>query len=489
MGNIRYVCLSDMHLGEKDSLLTNLNDKGAIDTKKASPVMEQLVKCLKYIISESNKDGIKPTLVLNGDIFELALAEMNTAAMVFDRFLELIKPYGDRLFKDIVYIPGNHDHHFWEIAREDQYVNYITKKIEQGDDMKPPWHTTNVFMEDPHNLMVPAYFINNLIERYARPSGAKRFNASVAYPNFGIVKKFKDKSNRCIVFHHGHFIESIYMLMSNLSELFSQDDKNNNNESKEIWQIEGENFAWIDFFWSTMGRSGDVGEKVEFVYESLDSKERVNELINILSKNLAKKYGKKGIIPDKIESMEIKFVLQEIAKRYILEKKQIDSLLGDDSEDGLLRYLNIYLKKRLLDEKPDLVQYDLTFVFGHTHKPYQRVTQLEKYTNEVGFYNSGGWTIDIAKVKPLHGGAVILIDDDFNVASLRIYNEAQKQGDYKVKVEKAGTVDNPLHQQITELVERPSERAFWNDFSGLIFKEVHRRLEYIGERMGPAEND
>ena len=45
-----------------------------------------------------------------------------------------------------------------------------------------------------------------------------------------IVKKFKDKSNRCIVFHHGHFIESIYMLMSNLSELFSQNGKNNNNE-------------------------------------------------------------------------------------------------------------------------------------------------------------------------------------------------------------------------------------------------------------------
>ena len=27
----------------------------------------------------------------------------------------------------------------------------------------------------------------------------------------------------------------------------------------EIWNLEAENFAWIDFFWSTLGRSSSRG--------------------------------------------------------------------------------------------------------------------------------------------------------------------------------------------------------------------------------------
>ena len=118
MSEIRYVCLSDLHLGEEDSLLTRLIARGtddySIEPKEASPVMLSLVDCLKAIIG---RDTEPPTLILAGDILELALAETQEAAMVFERFCELI--LGEEpLAKQIVYIPGNHDHHIWELARE-----------------------------------------------------------------------------------------------------------------------------------------------------------------------------------------------------------------------------------------------------------------------------------------------------------------------------------------------------------------------------------
>ena len=48
MGRIHYLCLSDMHLGAKNSLLTNLKIASTdTDPLKPSPVMEQLVECLK----------------------------------------------------------------------------------------------------------------------------------------------------------------------------------------------------------------------------------------------------------------------------------------------------------------------------------------------------------------------------------------------------------------------------------------------------------
>src|SRR3972149_1096449 len=119
MPDIRYVCLSDMHLGEEDSLLTNLKtDSPEIDPTQPSQVMKQLIECLRYIISQNENKGEKPTLILNGDIPELALTTDNQAAMVFERFIELIMPPREELFGRIIYIPGNHDHHLWEIARE-----------------------------------------------------------------------------------------------------------------------------------------------------------------------------------------------------------------------------------------------------------------------------------------------------------------------------------------------------------------------------------
>ena len=159
MTDIRYVCLSDMHLGEEDSLLTNLKTaKSEIDPLSPSPVMSELVHCLEYLLGENN-NGDKPTLVLNGDILELALTTTNEAAMVFEQFIKLIMPKGKELFKDIIYVPGNHDHHQWEIARESQYANYI-ETIDPGKELPVPWHTTNMFVENSprSSFLKRAYF-------------------------------------------------------------------------------------------------------------------------------------------------------------------------------------------------------------------------------------------------------------------------------------------------------------------------------------------
>lgn len=104
--DIRYVCLSDLHFGEEDSLLTNLKEGSHdLDASRPSPVMKHLVECLKYLIFQNEIDK-KPVLILNGDILELALSTTNQAVMVFQRFIELILPSNTALFEKIIYIPG-----------------------------------------------------------------------------------------------------------------------------------------------------------------------------------------------------------------------------------------------------------------------------------------------------------------------------------------------------------------------------------------------
>jgi UDP-2,3-diacylglucosamine pyrophosphatase LpxH len=116
--DVRYVCLSDLHFGAENSILTQLAPNSLEpDVHRPSSAMVGLVECLRELIGR-NEGPEKPTLVLCGDVLELALSTDNVAAMVFERFVELTLARDSRLFGDTIYfVPGNHDHHLWEIGR------------------------------------------------------------------------------------------------------------------------------------------------------------------------------------------------------------------------------------------------------------------------------------------------------------------------------------------------------------------------------------
>ena len=258
MADIRYLCISDLHLGADNSLLTHLRPgTSEVDPTQPSAVLVQLAKCLESL-GALNDGRRKPTLILNGDVLELALALDNKAVMAFKRFLELLFPSNQEPLVDsqIIFIPGNHDHHLWEAARETQYTEFLKRKP-PGSFLEPPWHTTKMFEPD----LVDATLLNGVIRRYPQMVRLGLFVGTV-YPNLLLLSKDETK---CAIFMHGHFIESIYGLMSKLRTSLFPDGQ----EPTQVWDMEAENFAWIDFFWSTMGRSGDLGTDIERIYEIL----------------------------------------------------------------------------------------------------------------------------------------------------------------------------------------------------------------------------
>lgn len=472
MADIRYVCLSDMHLGEEDSLLTNLKTASSdTDPTQPSPVMSQLVECLRYLISR-NENQEKPTLILNGDILELALTTTNQAAMVFERFIELIMPPGGQLFDRIIYIPGNHDHHLWELARETQYVNYI-KEFEPGKYLPVPWHTTNMFVEkDPSQVI--SYFLSRLVQRFPHLAD---FAVTVAYPNFGLLK---EDSKKCVLFHHGHFIESLYQLISTLRDLLFPDRP----RPKQIWDIEAENFAWIDFFWSTLGRSGEAGQDIELIYEKIQDKEQFKKLLNRLATSLAERYDLPGW-GDRMEGQILKWVLNAIVDRIAgTERTHTDRFLSQDAEKGLWAYMNGPLMEQILIEGKENVSSNVTFVFGHTHKPFQEEMNFKRYPEWVHVYNSGGWVVDTVEPEPLHGGSVILVDEGLNTVSLSMYNEAADLEKYSVKVmeaKQAGEADNSFYHRIQGLIN-PAEDP-WKAFSTIAARSVRIRAQNMRARI------
>jgi UDP-2,3-diacylglucosamine pyrophosphatase LpxH len=471
MPDIRYVCLSDMHLGADNSVLTAIKPNSIeTDTSQPSAVLHQLVVCLRELIAQ-NESTQKPTLVLNGDILEMALSDTNRAAMVFERFIELIFPQeGEALFnKNILYIPGNHDHHIWESARETQYVSFIAR-IRPGAELPAPWHTTKMLAPD----LVREYFLTNLLQRYSHLQDA---TVNVVYPNYALVN---NDGQKCIIFSHGHYIESIYSLMSTLNTMVFP----HRNRPEVVWELEAENFAWIDFFWSTMGRSGDVGQDIGVFYAKLQDRQQVEKLIA----NFVTSWLKQSHQPEWIQGIEAKglewlldFVYSRISP---LEKQRTSQILSPDAQRGLQWYLEGPLLEQARRENKQSIPADTTLLFGHTHKPFQQEMNFAGYPAPLKVYNSGGWVVDTVERSPIHGAAVILIDETLQAVTLRMYNQATHVEEYAVHVEEAthpGTMSSAFYDRITALVNHASDP--WKAFSEAAAEAVRLHAQVLQSKI------
>ena len=449
MPDIKYVCLSDMHFGADNSVLTNLG-KGdrRVDPSAPSSTLIELVACLRELVKH-NEQGAQPTLVLNGDIFEFALSTDNLAAMAFQRFLELAMPESpeNRIFaKEIIYIPGNHDHHLWEVARERQYSHYLSHKP-QGVFIEEPWHTTKMIGVD----VAPSTFADAVVRRCSWLSDV---SVGIVYPNLGLIK-----NDKLVIFTHGHFTEKIYTLMTTLAETMFPDQV----QPKTTYDWEAENFAWIDFFWSTMGRSGPVGPEVELVYETMQSPQKFANFVGHAASSLLGEYG--GAVGRHCGSLLAWLVKSMIAGR--LERAKPEKVLSDDGE-GLRHYLETPVRLQLKQELDGhQMPENVTVVFGHTHKPFEQLMKFDNLSQHyVSVYNSGGWVVDRPQSQPFYGGAVIMLDEDLNAVSLRMYNEAPQAKDFAVSVaavDDTPSCPNPLLTKIRSLIKPQSSP--WSDFS------------------------
>ena len=258
MADIRYVIVSDLHFGAENSVLTTLNERPAtatetgfsVDPQRSSPALSGLVDGLREL---TRGQGRPPTLILAGDVLDLALSVDEVCAMVFRLFANLAFSDGSPVFDPVIhYVPGNHDHHQWEVARESQYAGYVSGQSGTAE-LAAPWHTTKLRSSDERPEASSA-----LLTALTRSQpGGSTAEVQVSYPNLALQSP---GGRRSLIVSHGHFTESIYSMMSRLRDTLYPGQRQE--PPTDIAALEEENFAWIDFFWSTLGRSGDVGTDV-----------------------------------------------------------------------------------------------------------------------------------------------------------------------------------------------------------------------------------
>jgi hypothetical protein len=366
--------------------------------------------------------------------------------------------------ENVYYLPGNHDHHLWNVAREKQYrENYVAKTL-ADDYIQAEFQTTNM-LNDQRLNPVPCDFLNLAVKPLPRVSDVSFLTV---YPNFALLTPDK---KRCVVFHHGHYVESIYSLMTSLKKVFFPGEK----DPRWIWDLEGENGAWIDFFWSALSRSGEVGEDVQLIYDKMQDIPAFNEVLANLTKSLAPKIPPKGVASS-IKASLMRFALRHLVDPFVFrEVHHVGSVLSKDAQTGLAKYLENYILGELERVLDPPVPQDMTFVFGHTHRPFESASSFEGYRNPVKLLNSGGWVVDTMEVSPLKGGAVIVVDDDLNVASVRMYNEHDTEQPFRVSVSAVEKEDSALFRDLNDNLDSSAEP--WLGFSKLAEEAVlsHRQ--------------
>jgi len=465
MVDVRYVVFSDMHLGAENSLLTNLSrsNQTETDNMEPSPVLVQMIACLKEVIAK-NEGSKKPTLVLNGDIIELALTTTNNAVMAFERFVELVMPAdGDFLFdSEVLYLSGNHDHNLWERSRNHHYFQYLSS-LKAGDFVQDELHTTSLFT--PEDITTP--FLESVFHRHAH---LQQINVRAVYPAFGVMS---EDQRKCVVISHGHYVESMYSLMSTLRTKIFPD-----REHPTTFEIlEQENYAWVDFFWSTLGRSGSVGKDLNLIYDKLQDSEQVKIMIENLAESLVD--GKKNMLVKWVEEKVLQEILTlTLGRMAASERNEPDVVLTPDATAGLKLYLERYLMAQIRQELKGILPESLTFIFGHTHKPFQMEENYEGYPRAVKVFNGGGWVVDTMHQQPLHGGSVILIDEHLDVVALQMY----KEGKNAVTVEDVTDDENKtcdFHRRISQDIRLDQDP--WKSFAQVADAEIKIRYSNLAE--------
>ena len=461
MINTRYVCLSDLHLGEEDSLLTDVED-----CTRPSPVLRRLAECLAEILSHNQPGAPKPGLILLGDVLELALCPSQQALIVFEQFLRSLMPANSELFGEIVYVPGNHDHHMWQAAREAQYLNYLGR-LAPGEPIEPPWDTTKVVMDLAGKDRLVSGAATAIARRlpHLRDRG---FEILTAYANFGL----RD-GGRAVVFHHGHFIEAAYRFFSTLASLFFPEQ----HIPEDVYTLEKENSSWIDFFWSTLGSCGRIGGDIETIYEASADEASLGRITDTLASSIARQYPVPSWAPRFLREWVLKAALHEAAGAVSagLERRQTEgeAPLSADAAKGLRWYVEGPLRRQFEQEQGNTPE-SMAFVLGHTHKPFVDCQDGARVLN------TGGWVVDAPRAQPLHGAAAVLIGEDLSTVGIRWYNE----GSYGIRVEEplpAGAKHGALYDGIGGILGAQPQP--WKSFGETVRTEVELRCANFAARL------
>lgn len=171
---------------------------------------------------------------------------------------------------------------------------------------------------------------------------------------------------------------------------------------------------------------------------------------------------------------------------FLLNGTAVDSVLSKSGVDGLKNYLTTTILDQLLSKNAQ--QKETTFVFGHTHKPFQDRISLMGYAEPVNVFNTGGWVLDNPDMVVTQGAALVFIDQNLQAASLRLFNNNNGEQAHQVYAAGVGGYPDTKNQMLSRLNQAVNPDD-WTKFCAAFERGVLLRAEIAQRRFfNPATN-
>ncbi|MEO0499326.1 MAG: metallophosphoesterase [Pseudomonadota bacterium] len=474
MSALRYVCVSDLHLGAEDSLLTTRDKDGTVRDVPGDTLLA-LAKGLRATLTPLAGET-PPTLVFMGDVLDLGLSTASDVSRAFLAFLDALFPAGEApLFaNDVIVIPGNHDHHLWRMARDERLLEHIWGQHPHALGQDADLECVSPLLDPPN---FACRYLTGLMRM--RPH-LKDAEARIAYPNLGFVDGAGD---RAVVLHHGHYLDATYRALSRLKGWLEASGV----RPDEIADLERENGPWVDFLWSNLGDAGDIGKGINTLYGTLlDASASHGFALTLADRIVTAMSRTLGIRED----MELGYgvTLVEAVRAAIgmtagraanAQREGYYQVMSADEIDDLVWYVEEPVARQFRAESQTGLAATTSFVFGHTHKPFQDQIAVPGYGTPVRVYNTGGWVLDRPTAMACQGGAMVLIDDALNVASLRLFNDPVNEAMIPVHAGGVGGFDDTENELLAALEAAvEGAAADWGVFS----KHMHDEIRMHAER-------
>lgn len=278
---MKLAILSDLHLGDDHCSLVSMKRTGEVTL--AETRFSQLCEVLR-----GQSDRAYNYLVLLGDVLDFSIAsyaDAYTAGRVF--FQALAR---QRLFEDVIYLPGNHDYSLWQsVQHELNVVSHVSagrppsnkSTISGVLDARPSaadmLTLVGIHPRQSNPRRYGGLFLDTMLEVTAPDtdrSDLERPRFAVAFPNLYLI----EPDETVTLLTHGQFFEPYWTFLLDLARhTFGSDLKLSGVTAPSIADIAAINSGTSQMTSAGLGQSGALGRLISRIQDDVEAG-RVEEL-------------------------------------------------------------------------------------------------------------------------------------------------------------------------------------------------------------------
>jgi predicted phosphodiesterase len=398
---MRIAIISDVHLGDDSCQLTRFSSTQSGRNPVLGPKYEAF-------IAAAGRDN--DILILLGDIFDFSIASYAESYAVAKVFFQQIQK--DKIAKQIIYVPGNHDFDMWHFYEYDiNVVRRITggrpphpfrfsvpaiidaRKNRSGEEISLFGVTRNSPPAPPYGNL----FLDQLTKNEDGSGEVTPF--LLAYPN---VYLLTDQSS--ILLTHGHYLESYWSLVSEWALPVADSDLHCGG-TLDVAELVAVNFPLNQLACSGVGQAGLLTNVVRALVKEVKAGnlERVRKYLDRLDDEIDRRTPARWLL-DPAEAVRDAACHYGKAKLIEQLEKMKSSRYSEDflhTQEVLGRFQRYFAATLLeidyINQQPGFsIPTPRNVIFGHTHDPILWEDGDAPWTQTPGghpltLYNTGGW--------------------------------------------------------------------------------------------------